>query len=287
MSLNDSGMLPKHIRRMRQMNEVLDAEDIILAEIEKIIDEMYDRASLLHEELVNEEWLKEKLDARTGADTKVINDAEHLLTTFIFKVGDSLGIRVKDVNQFIDKWLPAHLMYKLIMLLEIEFVSAERFTMDQMSLGFEYVFWDINTLNGLWLLDGSVLLDATRGNGECGLGYDMGDIELQEEFKVSLEAGAAVNLKESMETERVDIGFESHFWKARLLDGTWNMDGTVPLEQLRQYQEYGLVFGLGDMRTSEQIDAGVTVIKDYWLLDGNVNLSGKRKLDAEKREEEL
>lgn len=287
MSLNNSGMLPKHIRRMRQMNEVLDAEDIILAEIEKIIDEMYDRASLLHEELVNEKWLKEKLDARTGADTEVINDAEHLLTIFIFRVEDNLGIRVKDVRKFIDKWLPAHLMYKPKMLLEAEFISAEQFTMDQMSLGFESAFWDINTLNGLWLLDGSILLDATRGKGECGLGYDVGETELREDFEVSLEAGTSINLDENMETEQVDIGFESHFWKARLLNGNWNLDGSVSFGQLRQCQEYGLTYGFGEIRSAERINAGVTMIRDYWLLDGAVNLSGKRKLDAEQREEGL
>ena len=57
MSLNNSQMLPARVRNMRQMNDVLNAEDIILAEIERIIDEMYQRASLLHEELINEEWL--------------------------------------------------------------------------------------------------------------------------------------------------------------------------------------------------------------------------------------
>ena len=51
MSLNNSQMLPARVRNMRQMNDVLNAEDIILAEIERIIDEMYQRASLLHEEL--------------------------------------------------------------------------------------------------------------------------------------------------------------------------------------------------------------------------------------------
>lgn len=58
MSLNNEHMLPAKCRSMRQMNELLDSEDIILAEIERIIDEMYERASMLHEELVNEAWLE-------------------------------------------------------------------------------------------------------------------------------------------------------------------------------------------------------------------------------------
>ena len=47
--LNDSHMLPERVRNMRQMKDVLDAEDLILAEIEAMIDEMYQRAKLLHE----------------------------------------------------------------------------------------------------------------------------------------------------------------------------------------------------------------------------------------------
>lgn len=38
MSLNNEQMLPAKCRSMRQMNELLDSEDIILAEIERIID---------------------------------------------------------------------------------------------------------------------------------------------------------------------------------------------------------------------------------------------------------
>ena len=76
MSLNSEQMLPARVRKMRQMEDLLNVEDIILAEIERIIDEMYGAAALLHEELVNEAWLKEKLDARTGADTTVEADAD-------------------------------------------------------------------------------------------------------------------------------------------------------------------------------------------------------------------
>ena len=59
MSLNSEQMLPARVRKMRQMEDLLNVEDIILAEIERIIDEMYGAAALLHEELVNEAWLKE------------------------------------------------------------------------------------------------------------------------------------------------------------------------------------------------------------------------------------
>ena len=85
MSLNNSQMLPARVHNMRQMNDVLNAEDIILAEIERIIDEMYQRASLLHEELINEEWLENKLSERTGVGVDVTGYAEKLLAEIVLE----------------------------------------------------------------------------------------------------------------------------------------------------------------------------------------------------------
>ena len=117
MSLNSEQMLPARVRKMRQMEDLLNVEDIILAEIERIIDEMYGAAALLHEELVNEAWLKEKLDARTGADTTVEADADKLLATITLDVSKIVGVDMKDIRVFLDKWLPAHLRYRVILLI--------------------------------------------------------------------------------------------------------------------------------------------------------------------------
>lgn len=103
MSLNNNQMLPARVRNMRQMKDVLNAEDIILAEIERIIDEMYQRASLLHEELINEEWLENKLSERTGAGVEVIGYAEKLLTEIILNVSELQHIDMPDVRKFLDK----------------------------------------------------------------------------------------------------------------------------------------------------------------------------------------
>lgn len=99
MSLNSEQMLPARVRKMRQMEDLLNVEDIILIEIERIIDEMYGAAALLHEELVNEAWLKEKLDARTGADTTVEADADKLLATITLDVSKIVGVDMKDIDQ--------------------------------------------------------------------------------------------------------------------------------------------------------------------------------------------
>lgn len=113
MSLNNSHMLPERVRSMRQMREVLSAEDIILGEIEQIITEMYQRASMLHEELVNEAWLERRLSDRTGAEVKVTGHADRLLVEFVFQVNEFTVIDLKDIRRFLNKWLPAHLQYQL------------------------------------------------------------------------------------------------------------------------------------------------------------------------------
>ncbi len=113
MSLNDSHMLPERVRNMRQMEDVLNAEDIILVEIVKIIDEIYQRASLFHEELINESWLESKLSERFKANASVSADAEQLLVTIMLDVSNSGILDIEGVREFCDKWLPAHLMYQV------------------------------------------------------------------------------------------------------------------------------------------------------------------------------
>ena len=145
MSLNSEQMLPARVRKMRQMEDLLNVEDIILAEIERIIDEMYGAAALLHEELVNEAWLKEKLDARTGADTTVEADADKLLATITLDVSKIVGVDMKDIRAFLDKWLPAHLRYRVILLIESGYISPEKYTVTGMALGYEAQFWPVRT----------------------------------------------------------------------------------------------------------------------------------------------
>lgn len=159
MSLNDSRMLPARIRNMRQMNDVLNAEDIILAEIERIIDEMYQRASLLHEELVNEAWLENKLSARTGAIVDIVEYGELLLVDFILDVSAVAHIDMKDVRAFIEKWLPAHLMYRLNLLLAFEVNSTESVANGEKVTAsmIRILYW---RLNGKVYLDGSKILDT-------------------------------------------------------------------------------------------------------------------------------
>lgn len=112
--LNDSHMLPERVRNMRQMKDVLDAEDIILTEIEAIIDEMYQRAEMLHEELVNEVWLEEKLGKIVDGAVAVGKQPEELLVNVLIQKGILTGINETAVLDFLNKWLPAHLAYEVL-----------------------------------------------------------------------------------------------------------------------------------------------------------------------------
>lgn len=113
MSLNNSQMLPERIRSMRQMGEVLDAEDVILAEIEQIIEEMYQRASLLHEELVNEAWLEKHIGEITGGNVSVSARKDSLHVDIVISRESLVVSKEEKTAAFINKWLPAHLEYKI------------------------------------------------------------------------------------------------------------------------------------------------------------------------------
>ena len=286
MSLNSEQMLPARVRKMRQMEDLLNVEDIILIEIERIIDEMYGAASLLHEELVNEAWLKEKLDARTGADTTVEADADKLLATITLDVSKIVGVDMKDIRAFLDKWLPAHLRYRVILLIESGYISPEKYTVTGMALGYEAQFWPVRTLNGAWLLDGTYNLDAVRKADEYGLTYEIGEIELHEDFTEAARFMTAICQEENT-VGMVSMGFESQFWQVPTLNGAWKLDGSVLLEILRHPHEYGQHFDFGKIENKEENDYRVRLDKDLWFLDGSQNLNGKRILDAERREEEL
>ena len=286
MSLNSEQMLPARVRKMRQMEDLLNVEDIILAEIERIIDEMYGAAALLHEELVNEAWLKEKLDAQTGADTTVEADADKLLATITLDVSKIVGVDMKDIRAFLDKWLPAHLRYRVILLIESGYISPEKYTVTGMALGYEAQFWPVRTLNGAWLLDGTYNLDAVRKADEYGLTYEIGEIELHEDFTEAARFMTAICQDENT-VGMVSMGFESQFWQVPTLNGAWKLDGSVLLEILRHPHEYGQHFDFGKIENKEENDYRVRLDKDLWFLDGSQNLNGKRILDAERREEEL
>lgn len=287
MSLNNSQMLPARVRDMRQMKDVLNAEDIILAEIEQIIDEMYQRASLLHEELINEEWLENKLSERTGAGVEVTGYAEKLLAEIILNVSELQHIDMPDVRKFLDKWVPAHLMYKIILLMDYSLGIGEKFTATEMTIEFDALYWNVRRLNGTWLLDGSYNLGVGRKPDEWGISYDVGDTKIFESIGLGMDISMTTRLKEVLSDAGTIIGFDVPYWNVRRLNGTWLLDGNYDLSMLRKPDTYGLVVKLGNIGIEEMTSGDVVIKRDLWLLNGSYQLDGTRILDAIRREEEL
>ena len=101
--LNSEQMLPARVRRMRQMQELLEVEDIILTELEGMISEMYQRAEYLHEELVNEAWLEDRIQSITGGTVEVTARKDSLLVEVVINKGDLSGAESKPVTEFWNK----------------------------------------------------------------------------------------------------------------------------------------------------------------------------------------
>ena len=279
MSLNNSQMLPARVRNMRQMNDVLNAEDIILAEIERIIDEMYQRASLLHEELINEEWLENKLSERTGAGVDVTGYAEKLLAEIVLDVSELQHIDMPDVRKFLDKWVPAHLMYKIILLLDYSASIGEVFSVTEMTIGFDSPYWNVRRLNGTWLLDGTYNLGVGRKPDEWGISYDMGDVEVLESVELDVSVSATSQLQEMFTDAGVVIGFDSPYWNVRRLNGTWQMDGSYELNVLRKPDTYGLAIDLGNTNIEEMTPGGVVI----YLLSSRIYREEKQAKEGQRK----
>lgn len=111
MSLNSKQMLPERIRSMRQMEDLINAEDVVLVMLEEVIDQMYQRAAFLHEELVNEIWLEEKLGKLVNGSVHVKKETGRLHVEITFDTGGLICPDPAKVIGFIEQWLPAHLAY--------------------------------------------------------------------------------------------------------------------------------------------------------------------------------
>lgn len=268
MSLNSESMLPKRVRMMRQMEELLNAEDLVLAELERIIDGMYREASLIQEELVNEEWLERHLLELTGSQTKVTGDAQNLMVNVQFDLSDQDALDLKSIRDFLHKWLPAHLQYKLRYLLEYTFANQEKFLLSAIIIELTSPFFDVRTLDGTWLLDGTYCLDAVRKADDCGIGYDIGNVKPTEKI-----AWGMIQLIRSWIAEQ--------YTGLKMIVGSGYVQCS-PLVRLER-----LDISMGAISQPECYQTGVILKQDYWELDGSYLLNGLRGLNATKTEEEL
>lgn len=155
MALNSINMFPDWLRKIRQFGETLDAEQSILDELELIINDIYRRLSLIHEELVNEKWIEDRLAEITGAENEVAADEETLLVKVFTDISKIDYFDKKKVLDFLEKYVPAHLMYRLILVIKYKSLLEERMKLSILRR-------DLLFLDGKYKLDGTMRLNGVK-----------------------------------------------------------------------------------------------------------------------------
>ncbi len=155
-----------------------------------------------------------------------------------------------------------------------------------------FQFFELRTLNGEWLLDGSVLLNQ-RVICNIGMGMAIGNIDVPVEEHFLLEA-PSVSLRMDTDTDRVcvlstDVHSYFRYFMYRVLNGEWPLDGAVGLNQkVICMLDIGMQVSSVEVKSGEQISECFSIMeKDLWYLNDTERLDGSRLLDAERREERL
>ena len=170
--------------------------------------------------------------------------------------------------------------------------GLERVVFSSLDIQSYFRFFELRTLNGEWLLDGSVLLNQ-RVICNMGMGLAIGNIKVPLEERLLLEA-PVVSMPMQTETDwffvrSMDVHTYFRYFMYRVLNGEWPLDGTVGLNQkVICMLDMGMQVGSVEVENEEQIGECFSIVeKDLWYLDDTGRLDGSRLLDAERREERL
>lgn len=267
MGLNNSQMLPDRVRKMRQMEDILQVEENALELLAERIDKLYQRASRLHEELINEKWLETELEERTGAETKVIGTAEELLTSFFLDVSDVLFVDLKSIRKFIEKWLPAHLRYQIILLQAYTSQINEKFIISRIVLSFPFIFHNGRYLDGSWLLDGTNKLNSLTVPMKIGINHGAYKVQIKESAGMKMTVGTMESVSERV-TAPVLLFITS-------------------VETVEDTQDSICISSQVSLDGDEKIEAEVIIKKNLWYLNGSFLLNGEKKLSASIKKEVL
>lgn len=170
--------------------------------------------------------------------------------------------------------------------------GLERVVFSSLDIHSYFRFFELRTLNGEWLLDGSLLLNQ-RVICNMGMGLTTGTIRvpLEERF---LFSDPAVSLQMDMEKESfrfrsVEVHSGFRFFTFQVLDGEWILDGNVGLnQQVICILDTDLLFGPVAVKNEERMSECFSIVeKNLWYLNDGGRLDGSRLLNAERREERL
>lgn len=143
-------------------------------------------------------------------------------------------------------------------------------------------FWGCYVFNGIWLLDGSVLLCQKRRYGLLlGLKHSQNGIHFSTDIKfVSVVIHTEMNMEEITEM-KIAYHFGIDFWNM------YYFDGSNGFNSLRANLGAKLGIRIQIDSNSEEI-AGLTVTtktSDHWFFDGSLNMDGKRMFNSIYRKE--
>lgn len=150
-------------------------------------------------------------------------------------------------------------------------------------------FWDVRCFDGLWNLDGSVLLDAQRRYDLIlGIKYLFGGACTQESATLhSLKTRWEQHIREETKLKAA-YHFIADFWRVRCLDGEWLLNGEYLLDAIRYKARAALRLrsevDMSELETVENLTVE-TKSRDYWFLDGAYALDGSRNLNSIYRKE--
>lgn len=144
----------------------------------------------------------------------------------------------KKVHEILDRLKQSHTTYKVNDRIEIVVDESEEEQIFLRNIRFKMgiPFWYEYVYDGSWLLDGSVILNQKRRYGlRLGLKNNLGRFITQEEIRL-ISVKYAVQIKnDEIINARVRHSFGISFWNILCYDGSWLLDGSVMLNELRQY----------------------------------------------------
>lgn len=233
------------------------------------------------------------LEMATGLEVRVVDandsgdygfEAAHpnIFKVYFIDDGDGGTLDTAAVFALIDKLKQSHTTYSVNERTEITLDNSnlEEFILQNIHFKMGVPFWYDHVFDGSWLLDGSITLGEKRRYGlRLGLKYNYGGFDTKEQIKL-LSAKFATHMRNN-ELFNAGTGyrFGINFWGANLLDGTWNLDGSILLDA---YRRYGVVIGTKYMLDGAQLQEKLMLnsIAFKWMQEHSFEIASAVMLSS-------
>ncbi len=154
---------------------------------------------------------------------------------------------------------------------------------------FSIGFWNTLYFDGLWELDGSIILSQReRYNIALNISHRY---EIRNDTEYAMMNALKTKWRQHVQEEIIGhmlFGFSAEFWQLMYLDGEWDFDGEILLNSNRCRARTALkMCAAMDFSQEERVE-DVTVetkTRDYWFLDGILLSDGSRRFNSIYRKE--